>query len=261
MAMKKRALTPQELEVCKNLKRIWAAKAKSLGVTQQSAAEYMNITQGAVSHMIQGRNPIHTDALIAFAEILDVHPAEINPHSKLRRHHIVPLSKGGSVNDRDNLIYFEPEEPAALHSNVGEVAEPPYIQKKRMAPVIDAVRAGQWTEATDPYPVGYAESWEPIDDTDAENVFWLRVRGDSMQAAVGPSIPEGHLIKVDPSAPVNNGSLVVAKLEDSNEATFKKYVEDAGKKYLKPLNPAYPMMEINGNCRIIGAVTEAKIKF
>ncbi|AKJ74199.1 putative CI repressor [Salmonella phage 34] len=30
-------------------------------------------------------------------------------------------------------------------------------------------------------------------------------------------------------------------------------------KVLKPLNPQYPMIEINGNCKIIGVVVDAKL--
>ncbi|EBM5549197.1 LexA family transcriptional repressor, partial [Salmonella enterica] len=48
-------------------------------------------------------------------------------------------------------------------------------------------------------------------------------------------------------------------LEGENEATFKKLVMDAGRKFLKPLNPQYPMIEINGNCKIIGVVVDAKL--
>ncbi|KYP93432.1 peptidase S24 [bacteria symbiont BFo2 of Frankliniella occidentalis] len=58
-----------------------------------------------------------------------------------------------------------------------------------------------------------------------------------------------------------NGSLVIAKLLDDNEATFKKLIIDAGHKYLKGLNPAWPMVPINGNCTIIGVAVEAKMRF
>lgn len=150
--------------------------------------------------------------------------------------------------------------PQTVHDSNVEVVAPPESNKRRMAPVISAVQAGEWGEAEDPFPVGHADEWEPVNDNDGPNVFWLKVKGDSMQAQAGLSIPEGHLIKVDPSKPFHNGSLVVAKLTDSNEATFKKYVEDAGKRYLKPLNPSYPVIEVNGNCRIVGVVTEAKVK-
>ncbi|MNP87406.1 hypothetical protein D3C76_1882780 [compost metagenome] len=46
---------------------------------------------------------------------------------------------------------------------------------------------------------------------------------------------------------------------DSGEHTFKQYIEDAGLKYLRPLNPAYRTMEINGNCRFIGRVIDTKM--
>jgi len=78
-----------------------------------------------------------------------------------------------------------------------------------------------------------------------------------MTSPVGMSIPEGMYVLVDTGKEPINGSLVVAKLTDANEATFKKLVIDAGKTYLKPLNPQYPLIPINGNCRIIGVVVQA----
>ncbi|MER2890664.1 LexA family protein, partial [Escherichia coli] len=50
------------------------------------------------------------------------------------------------------------------------------------------------------------------------------------------------------------------KLYDSNEATFKKLVLDGGKSYLKGLNPQWPVVPINGNCRIIGVAIETKMR-
>ncbi|MCY1448586.1 LexA repressor [compost metagenome] len=68
------------------------------------------------------------------------------------------------------------------------------------------------------------------------------------------------MILVDTEADACSGKLVVAKLTDSNEATFKKLIEDAGRRFLKPLNPDYPMIQINGNCKIIGVVVRAMMK-
>jgi SOS-response transcriptional repressor LexA len=92
--------------------------------------------------------------------------------------------------------------------------------------------------------------------------FWLEVTGDSMTAPAGvrPSIPEGSLVLVDTGIEPTPGKLVVAQLDESNEATFKKLIVDGGQKFLKPLNPAYPLIPIKGNCRIIGVAVEAKTK-
>ena len=94
----------------------------------------------------------------------------------------------------------------------------------------------------------------------SDRAFWLRVVGDSMTAPSGTSIPEGALILVDPEVDPVSGRLVVAKLTDSDEVTFKRLMHDAGRSYLKPLNPAYPAIPINSHCTIVGVVTEAKQK-
>ena len=82
-----------------------------------------------------------------------------------------------------------------------------------------------------------------------------------MTAPTGMSVTEGMYVLFDTGKDPVNGSLVIAKLVDSNEATFKKLIIDAGQKYLKGLNPAWPMVPINGNCKIIGVAVEAKMRF
>lgn len=139
--------------------------------------------------------------------------------------------------------------------------EPAYVaQSTRTAPVVSWVQAGQWAEAVDLYAAGDGESREETPASAGPNAFWLRVKGDSMTAPAGLSVPEGYLILVDPDTQPENGSLVVAKLDIDDEATFKKLVMDGPHKYLKPLNTAYDTIKINGNCRIVGAVREIRYR-
>ena len=42
----------------------------------------------------------------------------------------------------------------------------------------------------------------------------------------------------------------------SAEATLKKFVIDGPIKYLVPLNPNYRVLEVNGNCKIVGVVRQ-----
>lgn len=127
-------------------------------------------------------------------------------------------------------------------------------------PIISWVAAGGWSEAVTPYPPGSEQSYESTDYKSKGDAFWLEVMGDSMTAPVGLSIPQGMYILVDTGVEAANGSLIVAQLSDSDEATFKKLVIDGGRRFLKPLNPAYPIIPINGDCHIVGVVTEAKMK-
>lgn len=125
-------------------------------------------------------------------------------------------------------------------------------------PLISWVSAGQWLEAVEPYKLDEIDEWPETTMNAGAQSFWLTVKGDSMTSPVGFTVPEGMIILVDPSKEAKSGKLVVAKLTNDNEATFKMYIEDAGRKFLKPLNPQYPITEVNGNCNIIGTVVDVK---
>lgn len=127
-------------------------------------------------------------------------------------------------------------------------------------PVISTIQAGAWGEAMEVYTMKDVDLWLESDAHTQGEAFWLQVDGDSMTAPAGLSIPSGTFVLFDTGREAVNGNLVIAKLEDSNEATFKKYVVDSGMKYLKGLNPAWPMISINGNCRIIGVAIETKLR-
>lgn len=142
-----------------------------------------------------------------------------------------------------------------------EISNVSYVgprSNKAQFPLISWVNAGCWLEAIEPYRKDDIDVWPETTVDASENSFWLRVKGDSMTSPVGFTVPEGMIILVDPSKEAMNGNLVVAKLENENEATFKQYMSDAGRKYLKALNPHHPPTIINGNCRIVGVVVDIK---
>jgi len=146
-----------------------------------------------------------------------------------------------------------------LESSLLTVQEPSVWNepiKSGFVPLISWVSAGIWCEAIDSYAVGDAEEWMHCPEKHSDNTYALRVRGDSMTNPIPsqPSYPEGCIIYVDPKVQVHNGCRVIAKLPGINEATFKEYREDGGKRYLKPLNPQYPMVEIFDNTLLCGVI-------
>ncbi|WP_256831687.1 LexA family transcriptional regulator [Pseudomonas sp. Pse1] len=166
----------------------------------------------------------------------------------LRPENLYALAKATGFRAEWLAIGEGPEKESSEESNVIRIAQPAMYRY----PVISWVSAGSWEEAVQPYPDGFSDRYEMSDYDSKGPAFWLEVKGDSMTAPTGTSVPEGMMILVDTEADVKPGKLVIAKLPASNEATFKKLVEDGGIRYLKPLNPAYKMVELDKDCRIIG---------
>lgn len=84
--------------------------------------------------------------------------------------------------------------------------------------------------------------------------FAMRVEGDSMEAPSGVSFCNGAIIVVDPELPAKNGAYVLAKQNGSSQVAFKQFIIDGNRRFLKPLNPRYPITEITPQAIICGVV-------
>ncbi|MGP6462821.1 S24 family peptidase [Pseudomonas parakoreensis] len=122
-------------------------------------------------------------------------------------------------------------------------------------PLISWVQAGAWCEAVENSAALEAELWLSCPVNISKSGYALRVIGDSMtNPGPGRSYPTGCVIFVDPEQAIKNGDRVIAQLPITNEATFKVLVSDAGRQYLKPINPQYPIIEINEEIHLCGKV-------
>ena len=213
---------------------------KELGLTQHELGKAAGVTKSAVSQWEKGSSIPGRDALLSLQNTF-----RINPDWVITGQGPMRASEGEAT----------AELPAVRVSGQGNVSEAP-AQVGRPVPLISWVQAGDWSEAVDHLQPGDAEEWLPSPVRVGPHAFALRVEGDSMTSPYpGRSYPPGTIIYVDPDIAPTPGKPVVAKLTDTNEVTFKIYVEEAsGKKYLRPLNPQYPVIEIDANCEIVGVV-------
>jgi SOS-response transcriptional repressor LexA len=137
------------------------------------------------------------------------------------------------------------------------------VSVRATVPLISRIQAGAFQGIEDMYLPGEAEEFIEVFETSVSgNAFALRVEGDSMlgQHPGSASFPAGTIIIVDPQRSANAGDYVVAKDVSTQQATFKRLAHDAGRWYLRPLNPAYPTIEIDDPAvRVIGRVVEFRI--
>lgn len=103
-------------------------------------------------------------------------------------------------------------------------------------PSIGWVQAGGWCQGDNGFDGLDAEDWLHCPVNHGSRTFCLYVRGISME----PDFYEGDIIFVDPDVQAENKKFVIAYLEETREMTFKQYIVEGDRRYLKALNPAWP---------------------
>ena len=206
------------------------AKMKELHITQVVLAERLGMSQGGVGHWLTKRRQ----------------PSVSDMNRVLRELGLEFLEVAMVIREPDTST----EEGMALAQKYN-----PYFRY----PVSDWSEVGGIREGD---LASYSQARYELTDYHAQgDAFWLVVVGDAMTSPSGLSIPEGMSILVDPAIDAVPGKLVVAQLPDSSDATFRKLIEESGQPYLVPLNPTYPKTLYTEQCRIIGVVVQATIRF
>lgn len=147
-----------------------------------------------------------------------------------------------------------PTPSRATEPMVGYVAESP---APSLVPLISSVQAGNWCEIAGSLRPEDAEAWLPCPVRHGPGTFCLHVEGESMSNPGGkPTYEPGDVIFVDPGRAAQPGDRVVVRLEAQQQATFKQYLEEDGRKFLRALNPDWrpKFIEINGEATICGVV-------
>lgn len=167
-----------------------------------------------------------------------------------------------------NRVYGEDREKNWINQPVREIdlsermvgkANRPNIEATTPGdvPVVSWVQAGDWCGIVDNFQPGDAEDWLPCPVRHGRRTYALVVRGLSMYDPTGRhSFRDGDTIFVDPDRGADHRSLVIARLDDEKEATFKQLLIEGDQRMLQALNPSWPnrIIPINGNCTMCGVV-------
>lgn len=191
------------------------------GLTQADIADQLQVTRPAVGQWESGKTYPSLEALNTLSKALGV----------------------------SRSILLGDAEEDVTGSNL--TAAPPM---GGMAPLISWVQAGDFSECC--VELDEDTEYYPRPANSSDQTFVLRVVGESMIDEYKP----GTLIFVDPERGAVSGDDVIAVMDDTGEATLKRFIEEPGVgRMLKALNSHWPdpYLPINGNCTIAGVVVAA----
>lgn len=210
------------------------ALAKSVGGISRLALK-LNKSQSQISHLI-GSTPIKN---IGDKVAHEVEVAFNKPAGWLDREHY-------SIEEAQVIYRTEQGQSAILC---------------RQIPLLTWQEAKEWNQLAYEYKPQHPERLIATTAEVGSLAFALRVHGDSMEAPSGISFPDGVIIIADPDQVATPGSYIVASISHDKEATLKQLVSDGNKRYLKPLNLRYPIVEFTVNTTVYGVVKQMVVNF
>jgi len=178
----------------------------ALGLTRGDVLRYIGATKGALSKWINDEAAPSGQFIVPLCEVL-----------KCSADYLLE----GAVPQGDNIS--------------------PATYSRGLVPVISKIQATTWRQEFDEFQPGMAEEFLPCPRKHSRSTYALRVEGDSMTSFHGgKSYPGGCLIFCDPEAAVTSGDCVVAQLKGEDQVTFKQFIQEGQRKFLRPLNQSFP---------------------
>ena len=197
------------------------------GVSQQTVADYLEITRQAYSNYETGKREADYETLLKLGEFFGV-----------------PI---------DYLLGKEKKPTLASELNLPDNAIP--FNETRYAPIVGSIPAGVPTLAIEDI-----QGYLTIPYNDNEEYFFLRVSGDSM---IGAGINSGDLVLIRKQKCADDGQIVACRV-NGDEATLKRYKRQGDTVLLLPENPQYDPRIVSvsdfdrGYAEIIGVALEIR---
>lgn len=206
-------------------------RLKALDMTQDELARKSGVTRSAITHYLAGRRVPSLKQFQKIAEVLNTDPSW--------------LQYGGTKTLDLNSLGLNTKE--LRDQFLSAFHKVPIVSWKQISYLKDiaAINANE------------VFAWVPHFYSDTPNSFAVVISNDVMTAPLGQkeSFHEGEIIILDSKITPENGDFVLAIPINSSSAIFRQYVIDGDIIYLKPLNPQYPIVQVDDQTIICGVHT------
>lgn len=210
-------------------------------VTQTELAERVGVSQGAVGHWMRGRSTPHVSKMNRVLRELGMDNLEVVQILRTAE------QRADYEAHADDLSRATDHDRDALHRTVL------YFCYPRLT----------WAVAgTDqPSRAAYYRGDAGVSGYEAVGpAYWLKVEGDAMNSPVGVSVPDGTEVLVDPGLEAQVGDLTIARRPGIDQAILRQLAAEGSERFLKPLNPTYPVYELSADCLVVGVVVQAMLQ-
>ncbi len=129
----------------------------------------------------------------------------------------------------------------------------------RRYPVLSSIQAGKWRESLSKDALKRIDTWMESDAQLSGDGFWLHITNNAMASLSGLSVPENSYVLFDTKRKAVIGDLVLIKLKGKDNPIFRQLILDGDLKYLKPLNPSWPISAYDNNHELLCVGIETRI--
>jgi len=227
----KRKLTEIELAECHALKMLFQERKKPLRLTQESIGAAMGISQSAVGHYFQGRNPLNLQAALKFATLLQADLASFSPRLAKEAENLavrVSLNRDYTVKER---------EPIHLYS----LPEGKRIEVKSFAQIISNEQGTDTMIVFGDLP---------------ESAYAYKLETDHMEGQP-VYIQRGAMLVIDPDLEPVEGDVILANVAD--HPTIGIFERVGGRCMAVATRDKIPAVEVTPD-QVLGVVLEWKVQ-
>lgn len=124
------------------------------------------------------------------------------------------------------------------------------IKNTTSLPIIDWNSSKDWRNVISQIKPDNHFDWV----SDVVGHFAIKIQGESMW----PQFQKNMILIIDAEKELSDRSFVIAYIQKNNEVIFRQLITEGSYKFLKAINPIFPLVRIGAKDKIIGVVIQTR---